>query len=147
MGAAPLDPWMTHAGVARWGRRGSDARARCGALVLKRAAACSAALARVWTAPHGARPVPTRRLVDKPPTAAHTTPQAREKAALSQLKDLEDQAQAAQDESVWLRRQLQERDGELAAQRAVNTQLMAKKEDVEWWAPAGLAARGYYTND
>lgn len=39
---------------------------------------------------------------------------------------------SAEGEAVWLRRQLQERNGELAAQRAVNVQLMAKKEDMEW---------------
>ncbi len=59
------------------------------------------------------------------------------------MAGLEAQLGAARDEPIWLREQLQERAAELASQRAINQQLMAKKEEVEWWVAAqtlGLAA-------
>jgi hypothetical protein len=55
-----------------------------------------------------------------------------ERDALSKVAGLETKAKAAQDEAAWLRRQAQERDAEVAAQHAVNAQLMAKKEEIEW---------------
>lgn len=65
-----------------------------------------------------------------PPTLP--LPQACERDALSQVSGLEAAAQGVRDEAQWLRGQLAERDAALAAQRAVNGQLMAKKQDVEW---------------
>lgn len=62
----------------------------------------------------------------------HPPCQVSEREALSQLAGLQSSLDSAQDEALWLRRQLGEREAQAEAARGVNRQLMAKKEEVEW---------------
>lgn len=62
-----------------------------------------------------------------------------EQDALKKLGGLESSLAAAQCEVARVKGLLQERQDELATQRAVNQQLMLKKEEVEWQLMAAIA--------
>lgn len=62
-----------------------------------------------------------------------------ERAARAQLADAEGQLSAQEASVAKLKKQLQARADDLATQRAVNQQLMLKKEEVEWQLLAAIA--------
>lgn len=65
--------------------------------------------------------------------------QMSERAARAQLAELQGQLSAKDSSVSKLKKQLQARADDLATQRAVNQQLMLKKEEVEWQLLAAIA--------
>ena len=68
--------------------------------------------------------------------------QMSERAARTQLVDLQTQLSAKGAAVSKLKQKLQARCDDLATQRAVNQQLMLKKEEVEWQLLAAIAQVG-----
>ena len=65
-----------------------------------------------------------------------------ERNARAQLAEQESQLSAAEAEIAKLKKNLQARSDDLMTQRAVNQQLMLKKEEVEWQLMAAIAKVG-----
>lgn len=68
--------------------------------------------------------------------------QMSERAACAQLAEQQEQLSQLEASVTKLKRQLQARSDDLATQRAVNQQLMLKKEEVEWQLLAAIAQVG-----
>lgn len=69
-------------------------------------------------------------------------PQMSERAARTQIVELQERLDAQDATVLKLQKQLQARSDGLATQRAVNQQLMMKKEEVEWQLLAAIAQVG-----
>jgi len=134
-----LGRWRSRAGGVRTATEGSC----CASSALRAEPHCPTVhLSAIPNAPHPKAPQPKTPHPKSPHPQTPPPNQANEREALSKVAGLEAQLEAAHDEPIWLRRQLQEREAELASQRAVNRQLMAKKEDVEWCVGAVLVGVG-----
>lgn len=68
--------------------------------------------------------------------------QMSERSARAQLAEQQSQLAAAETDTAKLKKSLQSRSDELMTQRAVNQQLMLKKEEVEWQLMAAIAKVG-----
>lgn len=68
--------------------------------------------------------------------------QMSERAVRTQIVELQERLDAQETSIAKLQKQLQARCDDLATQRAVNQQLMMKKEEVEWQLLAAIAQVG-----